>query len=282
MVQRGMYCYFGHHGDDRMTNDNASASRSASQRHAKIMNLIQEVGRASVEELASQLMVTPQTIRRDLNDLAELGKLTRVHGGAMVISSASNLAYEARRLVDQAVKRLIGEAAARLVPDNSSLIINAGTTVEAVARALGNHHGLLIVTTNLHAAQELGKNRGAELILAGGAVRRSDGAIVGETAAEQIRQFRADIAVIGAAAIELDGTILGFDSCDTQVLRAIIESSRKVMLVVHSSKFARTAPIRLAHLREVDFLITDDRAPKEIIELCRKSNVDAVIAQDQQ
>lgn len=258
--------------------DNTSVNRSASQRHAKIMSLIQELGRASVEELAAQLTVTPQTVRRDLNDLAELGKLTRVHGGAMAVSSAANLAYEARRLVAQPVKRDIGMAAARLVPDNSSIIINAGTTAEEVARAFSGHHGLLIVTTNLHAAQELNKNPGVELILAGGSVRRSDGAIVGETAAEQIRQFRADVSVIGAAAIDSDGTILGFYSQDVQVLRAIIDSSRKVMLVVDRSKFDISAPVRLAHLREIDLLITNDRPPKEIDEICKNMNVDIVIA----
>ena len=99
--------------------------------------------------------MTPQTIRRDLNELSEARALTRVHGGAIIASGVENLAYEARKLVAQPHKRLIGEAAARLIPDHSSLFINLGTTTEEVAHALSGHSGLLVITNNLNVADEL-------------------------------------------------------------------------------------------------------------------------------
>ena len=258
--------------------DNAGATRPANRRHAEIMTILQEAGRASVEDLAARLLVTPQTIRRDLNELAELRKVTRVHGGAMVASSVANLAYEARKLVAQPVKQLIGEAAARLIPDNSSLIINIGTTTEEVARALGGHAGLLVITNNLHVASELYKHPGIELILAGGSVRRSDGGIIGAATVEHIRQFRADLAVIGTSAIDPDGTMFDFDSREVQVSRAIIESARRVMLVADSSKFTRSAPVRIAHLRDVDVIVTDRLAAPETAELCDRLGVHVVQA----
>jgi DeoR family glycerol-3-phosphate regulon repressor len=150
-----------------------------------------------VEDLALRFDVSPQTIRRDLNEMSEARVITRVHGGAIVASGTENLAYEARKLVAQVHKRLIGQAAARLIADKSSLFINIGTTTEEVARALVSRSGLLVITNNLNVALELYRNRGIELILTGGAVRPNDGGIVGAATVDMIRQFRVDTAVIG-------------------------------------------------------------------------------------
>lgn len=251
----------------------SNALRSVARRQSEILGLLQEIGRVSVEELVAKFAVAPQTIRRDLNDLCQTHKLTRVHGGAMVASSVANLAYEARKLVAQPVKQSIGEAAARLIPDNSSLLINIGTTTEEVARALGGHTGLLVITNNLHVASELYKRPGIETIIAGGTIRRSDGGIIGASTVEHIRQFRADLAVVGTSAIDPDGTLLDFDSREVQVSRAIIESARRVMLVADSSKFVRSAPVRIAHLRDIDILVTGYVVDSNIIELCERFGV---------
>ncbi|CAG4915223.1 unnamed protein product [Acidocella sp. C78] len=256
--------------------DGSSSPRTANRRQAEIMSLLQEAGRVSVEDLATRFGVTPQTIRRDLNELCEVHRLTRVHGGAMIASSVANLAYDARKLVAQPVKQLIGEAAARLIPDNSSLLINIGTTTEEVARALAQHSGLLVITNNLHVAAELYRSPGVELIMAGGTMRRADGGIVGATTVEQIRQFRADFAVIGTSAIDRDGTLLDFDSREVQVSRAIIECARRVMLVADSSKFNRSAPVRIAHLKDVDILVTDRLRTPESRELCERLGTEVV------
>ena len=252
------------------------ASPPLSRRESEILTLLREAGRVSVDELATRFGVTPQTIRRDLTELSQSGALTRVHGGAMIASGVANLAYEARLLVAQTQKRLIGEAAARLIPDHSSLFINIGTTTEEVARALSGHAGLLIITNNLQVAHALYSNPSLEVIVAGGTVRRSDGAIVGATTVEHIRQFRADFAVIGTSAIDPDGTLLDFDSREVQVSRAIIESARQVMLVTDASKFTRSAPVRIAHLRDVDVLVTDRLPGPETAALCAEHGVQVV------
>jgi len=253
-----------------------SNARTSSWRQFEITALLREVGRVSVEDLAIRFEVTPQTIRRDLNEMSEARLVTRVHGGAMIASSLENLAYEARKLVAQSQKRRIGEAAARLIAADSSLFINIGTTTEEVARALAGRGGLLVITNNLNVANELHRNASVDLVIAGGSIRSRDGGIIGATAVNFIRQFRVDTAVIGTSAIDEAGALLDFDIQEVQVSRAIIENARRVILVADSSKFARSAPVRIATLSEVDVLITDQLPSLEIATMCRAHKVEVV------
>jgi DeoR family glycerol-3-phosphate regulon repressor len=251
-------------------------AHTLSRRQNEIVALLREAGRLTVEELAAHFEVTPQTIRRDLNEMSEARVITRVHGGAIVASSVQNLAYDARKLVAQQHKRLIGEAAARLIPDNSSLFINIGTTTEEVARALSARTGLLVITNNLNVATELYRNRSIDVIITGGSVRPTDGGIVGATTVDLIRQFRVDTAVIGISAIDEDGTLLDFDIREVHVSRAIIENARRVILVTDSSKFARSAPARIGTLADIDILVTDHVPSPAIAALCRTHDVEVV------
>ena len=250
--------------------------RDFSRRQSDILALLREAGRISVDELASRFGVTHQTIRRDLTELSQVRALTRVHGGAMLASGVANLAYDARKLVAQAQKQLIGEAASRLIPDHSSLFINIGTTTEEVARALSTHTGLLVITNNLQVAYELHRQPGLEVIIAGGSIRRNDGAVIGAAAVEHIRQFRTDFAVIGTSAIDGAGALLDFDSREVQVSRAIIESARRVILATDGSKFSRAAPVRIAQLSDVDVLVTDRLPSAEAAALCAENGVEVI------
>ncbi len=254
----------------------APTLRPLPRRLAEILAIARESGRVSVEDLATRFTVTPQTIRRDLNELCDLRRLTRIHGGAMLASGVENLAYDARKLVSQPHKKLIGAAAARLVADNSSLFINLGTTTEEVARSLGTHTGLLVITNNLQVAAELHRNPSIDVILTGGTVRRGDGGVVGASAVEQIRQFRTDLAIIGTSAIDPDGTLLDFDIREVQVSQAIIRNARRVMLVTDGSKFMRSAPVRIAHLSDVDILVTDRLPSRDLADLCELNGVEVL------
>ena len=244
-------------------------------RQAEIVTLAREAGRVSVDDLAGRFAVTPQTIRRDLNELCDGGVLTRVHGGALIASSVANLAYDARRLVAQDAKRRIGERAATLVPENSSLFINLGTTTEEVAAALADRAGLLVVTNNINVATTLYRNRAIEVVIAGGPVRPIDGGTVGHMAVETIRHYSVDLAVIGTSAIDAEGTLLDYDAREVQVSRAIIENARRVVLVADGSKFTRRAPVRIARLDEIDVLVTDRLRAHEA-ELCHRHAVEIV------
>jgi DeoR family transcriptional regulator, glycerol-3-phosphate regulon repressor len=257
-----------------------TTSRVPNYRQSEIITMLRQSGRVAVEDLAAHFGVTLQTIRRDLNELSEARALVRVHGGAMIASGVANLAYEARQHVALQSKRLIGEAAAKLVPDNASLLINIGTTTEEVAKALSNHSGLLVITNNLHVANELHRSKSVQVIVTGGSIRQGDGGIVGAMTVAQITQFRVDLAIIGTSAIDPDGTLLDFDVREVEISRAIIEHARKIVLVADSSKFSRTAPVKIAELSEIDIFVTDRLPSEEIGNMCRRCGVEVIEAGD--
>ena len=249
-----------------------------SPRQQLILTLARQAGSVSVDELALRFDVTPQTIRKDLNELCDARLLARTHGGAMLSSGVENLAYEARRHMAAAEKVVIGKHAARLIPNDCSLFINIGTTTEEVARALVHHEGLLVITNNIHVASILMPSPKIEVILAGGMVRKSDGGIVGESAAEFIAQFKVDHAVIGASALDEDGAMLDFDYHEVRVAKAIMQNARSVMLVADAMKFTRSAPVRIGHLADVDIFVTDRPPPDAVAAYCRENGVTLEIA----
>jgi len=242
-------------------------------RQQQIMDLARQSGRVLVDDLAARFDVTPQTIRKDLNDLCDQRFLTRIHGGAILSSGIENVAYEARRVLAQAEKAGIGRRAAELIPGNSSLFVNIGTTTEEVARHLVRHEGLLVITNNIHVANILTPSPEIDVIVTGGMLRRSDGGIVGEGAIEFIDQFKVDRAVIGVSAIDDDGALLDFDFREVMAARAIIRNARHVILVADSTKFARTAPVRIGHISQVGTFVTDRPLPAGFAEACRHHGV---------
>ena len=242
-------------------------------RHSEIIELARQKGRVEVDDLAARFDVTPQTIRKDLNDLCDRRLLNRIHGGAVFPSGTANLEYEQRRQIAAAEKAAIGRAAAALVPDDASLFINIGTTTEAVGEALLERHGLMVITNNINVANRMRVYPRFEVIIAGGVVRTSDGGIVGEAAVDFIRQFKVDFAVMGVSAIDTDGSMLDYDFREVSVSRAIMATSRRAMLVADAMKFSRSAPVRIGHLADLDFLVTDRPLDDEIARICAESNV---------
>jgi DeoR family glycerol-3-phosphate regulon repressor len=237
---------------------------SLNQRQQALLGWVQRDGFASVEALASHFSVTHQTIRRDINRLADLKLLRRYHGGAGVPSSVENVAYSARLVLFQEEKRRIARLVAEHIPNHASLIINIGTTTEEVARALGRHRGLRVITNNLNVAAAMCGNPDCEVIIAGGVVRVRDRGITGEATVDFIRQFKVDYGIIGISGIEEDGTLRDFDYREVRVAEVIIAQSRKVYLVADHSKFGRSALVRLGHLSQIGALFTDRPIPTEM------------------
>jgi DeoR family glycerol-3-phosphate regulon repressor len=256
------------------------AIEDVSARQSQILGLAKDVGRVSVEDLALRFDVSPQTIRKDLNDLCDRRFLNRIHGGAILASGVENVGYEARRFVSQEEKRRIGQATAQLIASGTSLFVNIGTTTEEVAKALAYHEGLLVITNNLHVAASLYQYPRIEVILAGGRVRRNDGGIMGAATVEFIRQFKVDTAIIGTSAIDADGTLLDFDYSEVRVSRAIIENARRVIVVADRLKFERSAPVRIASLDDIDVFVTDRMPSDDMRALFIAHNVEIVETAD--
>ncbi len=250
-----------------------------SERQNNILSLARECGKVDVEELSRSFHVSPQTIRKDLNELCDRQLLQRIHGGAIVGTGIENVRYEARRLLAPERKKAIGKKGAELIPDNSSLLINIGTTTEQVAQHLGNHRGLLVITNNINAVDIMKKFLGIKLIIAGGQVRRSDGGIVGDAAVDFINQFKVDYAVIGVSAIDADGSLLDYDFREVRVAKTIIKNARHVILVADSMKLERSAPIRIGHISQIDTFITDCKLPRKLREICNEGNTNVIVTE---
>ncbi len=249
-----------------------------SDRQLGILSRVQANGRVSVEDLAAQFGVTTQTVRRDLNLLSDSGQLTRVHGGAVLSTRVSNLDYSQRRTVGSDAKKQIGAAVARMIPDHCSLLINIGTTTEQVAASLRDKQDLVVVTNNINVVTILAGSPDKELILAGGTVRQADGAVVGEAAVEFIRRFKVDFAVIGASALDADGSIMDYDMREVAVTRAIIENARETILACDASKFDHHAPVRICDIEKISTIVTDQAPPQQFRDVCHRDGVRLEIA----
>jgi DeoR family glycerol-3-phosphate regulon repressor len=243
------------------------------RRQDLIMELIQHNGFVTTEQLVDRFKVTPQTIRRDLNKLATHKKLRRHHGGAGIDSSTVNTDYQARKIMDLEAKERIAEAMVKLIPDNSSMFINIGTTTETIAKALLKRSNLQIVTNNLHVASILSAKDDFHVIIAGGEVRSRDGGIVGEATRDFINQFKMDFGIIGISGIHNDGSLLDFDYREVRVAQSIIANSSQVLLAADHSKFGRNAMVRLGNITQADRVFTDQPPPPEISRLLIKHDV---------
>ena len=235
-------------------------------RRTKILSALRATGRVSTDKLAHRYAVTVQTIRRDLSDMEDAGLLTRTHGGAVPRSSVANIGYDDRRVLNADAKEKIARVAASLVPDRASLYLDIGTSTEAVAEALLQHDGLMVITNNLRAATILADNPSAEVIVAGGVLRRSDTGLVGEQTVAFLRQFKPDFAFLSASALDLSGDFLDFDFREVQVSRAASAQARKSVLVADASKFSRQAPVKIGSISQIDTFITDVELPSALNE----------------
>jgi DeoR family transcriptional regulator, glycerol-3-phosphate regulon repressor len=247
-------------------------------RQPDILEIARKEGRVLVEDLAVRFGVTVQTIRRDLSELADSGKLQRVHGGAIIASGTSNIGYEDRRILNEDAKTEIARACVAQIPNGASVFLNIGTSTEAVARALLTHQKLMVVTNNMNVATILAANPECEVIVTGGSLRRSDGGLVGHLASATIRQFKFDFAVIGCSALDQDGDVLDFDFQEVQVSQTIIAQARRTFLIADHSKFTRSAPARIVSLAQIDTFFTDAPVSATIAAKCAEASTKIVIA----
>ena len=243
----------------------------ADARQSEILKLLDHQDRVEVEDLAGRFNVSLQTIRADLRDLSARNALSRVHGGAVRISTAANRAYADRRKQNAAGKLAMAAVAADVIPENCSITLNIGTSTEQVARALAGHRGLTVLSNNINIVTTMMGGQTKDLILVGGTVRQSDGAIVGEDAVEFISRYKVDYAIIGASAMDADGAIMDHDASEVSVARAILKNARTKILVCDGSKFECSAPVRICSVKDLDVVITDRPVPRDFAQAAKRT-----------
>jgi DeoR/GlpR family transcriptional regulator of sugar metabolism len=246
-------------------------------RYDRLLAMIGARGHMRIDELASLLGVSPQTIRRDIRKLSGDGFLSRYHGGAAQPSSVINVALEQRQATHVPAKRAIAQAIAARIADRSTVFLASGTTVEYVARALDARNELRIITTSLRVAGLLYARRDFDVMVPGGRLRPQNAGIVGPLAEEFLRGFRADTLVMSAGAVDADGTLLEYDINEVAVMRIMMANAKQVFLAVDHTKFHASVSVQLAGAAEIDALFTDAPPPAALAALLAQQEVEVVV-----
>lgn len=248
-------------------------------RQAAILHLVREIGFLAIEDLAARFSVTPQTIRRDVNQLCDRGLTRRHHGGVGRLEFDDNLDFERRRMLRLDAKAHIGRAVADLIPSGTSLFLGIGTTPEQVALALHAHTDLTVVTNNLGAAAALCNCDSHTIVLPGGKLRNRHRDMVGEGALSLFRSYRVEIAVFGVGGIDKDGTLLDFDPDEVAVRYAMSANARHRILVADRGKFEQRASARGGALSDVETFVSDASPPDAARAAFAHAGVRVVVAE---
>lgn len=247
---------------------------ASAARRDRILELIRGCGYMAIDDLVAHFRVTPQTLRSDLNRLADEGRLVRHHGGASMPSSVANTSYALRRSDFAREKALIAERVAQWLPDRSSLFLSLGTTMLAVAQGLRARKELKIITNHLEAAQLLVAQPGFELIVLGGRLEHRNLGVSGTTTLAAVEQYRADVCLFSVGGIDTDGSLLDYHESEVDIVRLMLQRSRRRVLVVDHSKFGRTASVRIGSITDVSAIATDQAPPPGIRKLLRGRDVE--------
>lgn len=235
-----------------------------SERQRDILERIRSAGRAEIGLLARIYAVSPQTIRRDVNQLCAADALRRVHGGVELPGRNANLNYSARRTLNEGAKRAIGDALAALIPSGASLGVSIGTTPGYAIQALRTQSDLTILTNNLNVAILACDRENWRVRVPGGTVRPHDRDVLGPQVEEFFAHYQVDYGIFGVGGVAEDGTLLDFTEEEVAARRAIQRNCRRSVLLLDSTKFGRAAHVRGGHLSEVDHVICDAALPQDL------------------
>jgi DeoR/GlpR family transcriptional regulator of sugar metabolism len=232
-------------------------------------------GSTHVGVLAQSFGVSEMTVRRDLATLAHEGKIERVRGGA--INARGEPPFEETVVERLEAKHRIGAAAAALVPDGATVMIDIGTTTLMAARHL---HGrqITVVTSSLAVYEELVPDPAIELLLPGGLVRRNYRSLVGVLAEDTLRQLQADICFLGTSGVESDLAVWDSTMIEVPIKRAMIEASDRVVLLADAEKFSAGSLVRVCGAADLTGIVTDTPLPPAFQPAVEDYGIEVIVA----
>lgn len=215
-------------------------------------------GEVTFADLADEFGVSEMTIRRDLESLEADGLARRVRGGAIsVVSRSYEPPLTVRAATASAAKSAIGAAAAALINDGDTVVLDVGTTTLALARALHGRRGLTVVTASLPIAIELGNDPDVRVLVTGGQVRAGELSLTGGMAEDAFGSLNCDLAFIGVAGVCATPGLTEYNPDDARVKRAALGAARRAVVLADSSKLGRVAFATIAPLSAIDALVTE-------------------------
>ncbi|MFN8099476.1 MAG: DeoR/GlpR family DNA-binding transcription regulator [Dermatophilaceae bacterium] len=251
----------------------------AAERQQRIMAQARQAGRVEVITLAEELGVATETIRRDLTALEQRGTLRRVHGGAIPVERLElepTLATRATRLTDE--KRRIAARALDHLPREGTVLLDAGSTTQAIVEMLPPDADLTIVTNSIAAAAVLTSHPGVQLFLIGGRVRGVTGASVGAWATDALADLVVDLAVMGTNGFSVARGLTTPDQSESLVKKAMVAAARRTVVVSDSTKAGDDHMHRFAAFADIDVLITDANLDDGVASEIRSAGPEVVLA----
>jgi DeoR/GlpR family transcriptional regulator of sugar metabolism len=239
-----------------------------------ILRTIRDDGPATVTTLAEQLRVSPATVRRDLVQLDEAGRLRRVHGGAVAVLDADDPFAEVAA-VRAAEKDAIAARCAEMIKDGESVLLDIGTTAHRVAHHLRGR-SLTVITSNLAVFEELVDETTIQLILLGGVVRRDYRSLVGFLTEDNLRQVHADRLILGTSGIRPNGQIVDTTVVQVPVKRAMIAASDQVILAADADKFPGSGLARVCGPEDLSTVVTNADSDEKTCTALREAGVEVV------
>jgi DeoR/GlpR family transcriptional regulator of sugar metabolism len=230
------------------------------ERHYHILEHLRTAGRVQTLDLSRTLAVSEDTLRRDLRDLAEAGKLQRVHGGALPCPPVGGTFAE-REIQGAESKAALAAAAARLIRDGQVILLDGGTTNLQVARALPRTLRGTVVTSSPAIALAVLPYPQVEVVLLGGRLAKETETSVGIATAEALRGFRADICVLGVCSLHAELGISVANSEEALIKRLMIAQSAEVIAAVTADKLGTAMPYVVAPVHELTYLVTEEYVP---------------------
>jgi DeoR family fructose operon transcriptional repressor len=232
-----------------------NAARSSDERQAEILLFIKERTTASIAELAERFRVSEMTVRRVLHKLADAGAVIRTPGGAMVVPSGSmERTFIERSEKMAAAKDALGRAAAALVQEGETLVLDSGTTTRYIARHLATRGNLVVLTPSVAVLEELAASSNVQVRLTGGVYRRGSHDLSGSAVNEALENIYADRVFFGAAALSFNKGVMNYDQL---MPKAFLRAGKQKVLVIDSSKIGHEAVYRLCPVQNCGLVITD-------------------------
>lgn len=258
---------------------NGSDPLMSEERRMRILQLVRERGRVLVHELSERFSTSAVTIRSDLNELHKRGLLLRSRGGAVHYDAAGNSESPLmERLQTQASeKQRIGAAAAAMVNDGETIILDSGTTTQEIARNLKGKKGLQVITNGVNVAMELLGVQGIQLVIVGGILRADSVSVVGGFAENMLQHLSADRLFLGAAACDPDFGPSTPNMEEARVNQAMVKIAREVVLVVDSTKFGKRSMSRITPFTGIHKVITDKNVAADVEQKLRASGCDVIL-----
>jgi DeoR family transcriptional regulator of aga operon/DeoR family fructose operon transcriptional repressor len=242
----------------------------ARERQEHIARIVEEDGRARVADLAARFRVSSVTIRKDLVLLESEHRLVRTHGGAIIIDrSRPELSFEIRERLQVDEKWRIGAAAAALVHDGESIVMDASTTALSMGRHLKARQDwsqVTVVTNGLRLASELAGHPGITVLMLGGRVRWEALSVVGQLGDGLFSRINVQKAFLGAAGLTLESGLSDATDEEAQMKRSMVAAAREVIAIVDHTKWERTAFATFCAIDKISIVLTDEAAPSQIVE----------------